>query len=74
MNNDFIILEPFYEISSKYQAEIVVTASLVVPAIVHLITHFHDIKKNLTFSHRRYRTTKTRIRKIRRRACKYNET
>jgi len=57
-NNDFIILqeiidilEPFYEISIKCQAEMIVTASLVVPSIVHLISHLRDMKEtNLLFS------------------------
>jgi hypothetical protein len=46
------ILEPFYEISIKCQAEMIVTASLVVPSIVHLITHLRDMKEttNLLFS------------------------
>jgi hypothetical protein len=55
-NNDLIILEeiidilePFYEISIKCQAEMIVTVSLVVPAIVHLITHLRDIKEILLF-------------------------
>ncbi|CAF2061368.1 unnamed protein product [Rotaria magnacalcarata] len=55
-NNDLTILEeiadvlePFYEVSIKCQAEIIVTASLVVPVIVHLITHLRDIKENLSF-------------------------
>jgi hypothetical protein len=56
-NNDFIILqeiidilEPFYEISIKCQAEMIVTASLVVPSIVHLIIHLRDMKEtNLLF-------------------------
>jgi hypothetical protein len=55
-NNDIItlkesidILEPFYEISIKCQSETIVTASLVVPAIVHLIVHLRDIKENLLF-------------------------
>jgi hypothetical protein len=58
-SNDFIILqetidilEPFYEISIKCQAEMIVTASLVVPSIVHLITHLRDMKEtnHLLFS------------------------
>ncbi|CAF1329477.1 unnamed protein product [Rotaria magnacalcarata] len=43
------ILEPFYEISIKCQVEAIVTASLVVPAVVHLVTHLRDIKENLSF-------------------------
>ena len=41
-NNDFIVLEelvdvlqPFHDVSVKYQVETVVTASLVAPSIVH---------------------------------------
>jgi len=55
-NNDFIILEesinilePFYEISIKCQAEVAVTASLVIPSIVHLIAHLRDIKQYISF-------------------------
>ncbi|CAF2562524.1 unnamed protein product [Rotaria sp. Silwood2] len=55
-NNDLIILEeiinilePFYEISIKCQAEIAVTVSLVVPSIVHLTSHLHDIKEDISF-------------------------
>lgn len=55
-NNDFIILEeivtildPFYGISIKCQAEAAVTASLVVPSVVHLITHLRDIKRDVKF-------------------------
>ena len=50
-NNDFVIfdelimiLEPFHEISIRCQSETIVTASLVVPSIVHLIVHLRDIK------------------------------
>ena len=55
-NNDFIvldeiidILDPFNEITVKCQAEKVVTASLVVPSIVHLLSHLRDVKENLHF-------------------------
>ena len=55
-NIDFIvleefinILEPFFEISLKCQAEEVVTVSLVVPSIVHLLVHLRDIKNDLSF-------------------------
>jgi hAT family C-terminal dimerisation region len=55
-NNDFVIfqeivdvLEPFNEISITCQSETVVTASLVVPAIVHLIVHLCDVKGNVLF-------------------------
>jgi hypothetical protein len=55
-NNDLTILEeiidvlePFYEISVKCQGEMVVTASMVVPAVVYLISHLRDIKQNLQF-------------------------
>ncbi|CAF3273968.1 unnamed protein product [Rotaria socialis] len=54
-NNDFKImeeivdiLEPFYQISLKCQADKVVTISLVVPSIVHLICHLHSMKENLS--------------------------
>ena len=43
------ILEPFYEISIKCQGELPVTASMVVPAVVHLMVHLRDIKGNLSF-------------------------
>ncbi|CAF1304557.1 unnamed protein product [Rotaria magnacalcarata] len=56
-NNDLIILEeiililaPFHEISIKCQAETAATVSLVVPSIVHLISHLRDIKEDLAFS------------------------
>ncbi|CAF2937630.1 unnamed protein product, partial [Rotaria sp. Silwood2] len=39
------ILEPFYEISIKCQSDTLVTASLVVPAIVHIIAHLRDTKE-----------------------------
>ncbi|CAF1208015.1 unnamed protein product [Adineta steineri] len=42
------ILEPFYEISVRCQAETIVTASLVVPSVVHLITSLRDIKENIS--------------------------
>jgi len=55
-NKDFIILaefidilEPFHEISIKCQAEMAVTASLVVPSIVHLFTHLRDMKANVSY-------------------------
>ena len=55
-NNDFSILEeiinilePFYEITVKYQAETVVTASLVVPSIVRLTSHLRDIQEDTSF-------------------------
>jgi hypothetical protein len=44
------ILEPFYEISVKCQTNSAVTASLVVPSIVHLIAYLHDIKDNVLHS------------------------
>jgi hypothetical protein len=53
-NNDYsilheviYILDPFYELSIKCQAETVVTASLVVPGIVHLIRHLREPKKKV---------------------------
>lgn len=55
-SNDFItmeeivdILEPFYQISLKCQAEKLVTISLVVPSIVHLVCHLRSIKDDLSF-------------------------
>jgi hypothetical protein len=54
-NNDFIalkeaceILEPFAEITSRIQSESVVTVSLVVPSIVHIIDHLNNIKPHLS--------------------------
>ncbi len=43
------ILEPFADITSRIQSESVVTASLVVPSIVHLIEHIKIIKPNVSF-------------------------
>ena len=43
------ILEPFNEISIKCQSETIVTVSLVVPAIVHLIVHLRDVQGSLKF-------------------------
>ncbi|CAF1410431.1 unnamed protein product [Adineta ricciae] len=55
-SNDFIvlqeaidILEPFAEITSRVQSESIVTASLVVPSIVHIIDHLKNIKPNIQF-------------------------
>ncbi|CAF4598484.1 unnamed protein product [Rotaria sp. Silwood2] len=55
-NNDFMILqeiidilEPFYDISIKCQSEKIVTASLVVPAVVHLMVHLRDLKEYVVF-------------------------
>jgi hypothetical protein len=55
-NNDLIILqeiidilEPFYDISLRCQSEVVVTASMVVPSVVHLLCHLRDIKEHLSF-------------------------
>lgn len=55
-NNDFIILqeavdllEPFAEITSRIQADSVVTVSLVVPSVVHMIDHVNNIKPHLSF-------------------------
>ncbi|CAF3184086.1 unnamed protein product [Rotaria socialis] len=41
------ILEPFHQISLKCQAEKVATASLVVPSIVHLLSHLQSFKEIL---------------------------
>jgi hypothetical protein len=43
------VLEPFYEISIKCQAEKSVTASLVVPSVVHLIAALRDMKENVSY-------------------------
>ncbi|CAF2019737.1 unnamed protein product [Rotaria magnacalcarata] len=55
-NDDFVILqeavqilEPFAEITSRIQSESVVTASLVVPSVVHIIDHLKTIKSNISF-------------------------
>ncbi|CAF4956511.1 unnamed protein product [Rotaria magnacalcarata] len=55
-NDDFVILqeavqilEPFAEITSRIQSESVVTASLVVPSVVHIIDHLKNIKSNISF-------------------------
>ena len=48
MNEIIDILEPFYQISVKCQAEKAVTISLVVPSIVHLICHLRSIKDNVS--------------------------
>ena len=55
-NNDLTILDeiievlqPFYEISIKCQAESAVTASMVVPSIAHLISHLRDIRAEIVF-------------------------
>lgn len=53
--NDFVIfnelitiLEPFHDISIRCQAEAAVTASLVVPSVVHLIVHLRDMKNEVS--------------------------
>jgi hypothetical protein len=55
-SNDFIVLqeavdvlEPFAEITLRIQSESVVTASLVVPSVVHIIDHLHNIKSHVSF-------------------------
>lgn len=55
LNSDFIlmqeivdVLEPFYEISLKCQSERIVTVSIVVPAIVHLISYLRAMKNAVT--------------------------
>ncbi|CAF4377586.1 unnamed protein product [Rotaria sp. Silwood2] len=54
-NNDFTILqeavdilEPFAEITTRIQSGSVVTASLVVPSVVHIIEHVNHIKPHLS--------------------------
>lgn len=58
-NNDMLVLqeiidvlEPFHDISIKCQSEKLVTSSLVVPAVVHLIVHLRDIKEQIIFSNK----------------------
>ena len=46
------ILEPFHQVSIKCQAEKLVTISLVVPSIVHLVCHLRSIKDSLSFCHK----------------------
>ena len=46
------ILEPFHQVSIKCQAEKLVTISLVVPSIVHLVCHLRSLKDNLSFCHK----------------------
>ena len=55
-NTDFIvlqeaidILEPFTEITLRIQSESVVTISLVVPSIVHLLDHLNAMKSSVTY-------------------------
>ncbi|UJR19236.1 hypothetical protein I4U23_022365 [Adineta vaga] len=59
-NNDYIILheiiyilDPFYRLSIECQAETVVTASLVVPGIVHLVRHLREPKKKVVLCKKR---------------------
>ena len=54
-SNDFTVLqeaidvlEPFAEITMRIQSESVVTASLVVPSVVHIIDHLHQIKSRVS--------------------------
>lgn len=42
------VLEPFHQISLKCQAEKVATVSLVVPSIVHLLSHLENFKQSPT--------------------------
>lgn len=55
-NNDFIVLqeavdtlEPFAEITTRVQSQPIVTASLFVPAVVHMIEHLKIIAPNASF-------------------------
>jgi hAT family C-terminal dimerisation region len=45
------VLEPFHQVSIKCQAEKLVTISLVVPSIVHLVCHLRSVKDSLSFCH-----------------------
>lgn len=54
-SNDFIvlqeiieILEPFAEITSRVQGDLVVTASLIVPSVVHVIDHLKSMKSQVS--------------------------
>ena len=56
-NNDIIvlqealgILEPFADINLRIQSDTVVTASLVVPSIVHIIDHLNIMKQHVSFN------------------------
>ena len=49
LNEITSVLEPFHDISLSCQSENAVTASLVVPAIVHLLVHLQDIKPTVLF-------------------------
>ena len=42
------ILEPFHQVSIKCQAEKMVTISLVVPSIVHLVCHLRSLKDSIS--------------------------
>lgn len=48
LNELLDVLEPFYDICIKCQSETVITASLVVPAVTHLLAHLREAKKNLS--------------------------
>ena len=54
-NNDLMILEelinilePFYKVAIRCQQETIVTANLVIPAVVHLLAHLRDVKENVS--------------------------
>ncbi|CAF4911296.1 unnamed protein product [Rotaria sp. Silwood1] len=55
--------QPFYQISLKCQADKVVTVSLVVPSIVHLVCHLRSIKDNLSFCNKLVQQLQTSIEK-----------
>lgn len=70
-NNDIIVLEelvdilqPFYDVSVKCEAETAVTASLVVPSIVHLIAHPRDIKPDISFYLKWYSNLKNQLKGV----------
>lgn len=50
LNELLDVLEPFHDISVKCQSQTIVTIGLVVPAIVHLISHLRDMKENVSCS------------------------
>ena len=47
-------LEPFYEVSTRCQAEAVLTASLVVPSVTHLLAHLSDVQQLITVVETRF--------------------
>lgn len=44
------ILEPFAEITLRIQSQSIVTASLVVPSVAHILDHLRTVKSHVSFS------------------------